>query len=291
MARHTVQIAVVICFAILIGILIDTLFYSANEAKKLKDLEQKAYYDQSLHVKPRDIKVSTTSAELRIPIVMYHYVEYVRDPADTGKRSLAIRPDTFEGHLQSLQDNNYKTYFVKEIPNLLSGKIKYDPHIVVLTFDDGYEDFYFNVLPLLQKYKMKATLYIINDYVGRNGFLNQDEIKEIIKSGLVEIGAHTLDHRYLTALTSEKIKQQIFESKSRLESDYGIKVESFAYPFGAFNNSALEFTKQASFSAAVSVIPGTDQSYQNLFYMYRIRAGAFGKTNMVKVLENYKVKP
>jgi len=218
---------------------------------------------------------------------MYHYIEYVRDPEDTIRKSLDIPPHVFEGHLKTLAEHNYKTYFVRDIPDMLNGTIPYSTRNVVLSFDDGYEDFYTDAFPLLKKYQTKATVYIVRNFIGKKGFLTFDQISELINSGLIEIGSHTLDHVYLKNISHENAHMQILQSKLDLEQDFGIEVKTFAYPFGAFTPEVEQLVKEASYTAAVLVIPGAIQSKENLFQLHRIRAELFSINNIHTVLENY----
>ncbi len=282
-----VKIAVLFLIA---AILFLNSFYLFNHKEEHPQKPIPSDYNAKNLVKPTDIpeKPASLSAQLKIPIVMYHYVEYVQDKGDHTRLSLDTTPYTFESELKSLINEGYQTYFVKDIPKILEGKIKYDlSKAVVLTFDDGYEDFYLNAFPLIKEYHVKATLFPIYDFINKQGFLTDTEIREIIASGLVEIGSHTLDHVGLKHVSSQVAQKQIVDSKKDLEQEFGIKVESFAYPFGAFNNNVMEMVKQASYSAAVSVIPGSIQSENNLFYLSRIRAGFFSY-NIAGVLSALK---
>lgn len=264
---------------------LSTFLRARNEAKIIPP-----YYNAKDLVKPTDIPevLGSTSAKLKIPIIMYHYIEYVKDQGDLIRKRLDIVPKVFNNELKSLSEHGYQTYFVKDVPDILNGKIKYDPtKSVILTFDDGYEDFYTDAFPLLKKYNMKATIYLVYDFIGRRGFLNEDEIREIIASGLVEVGSHTLDHVYLKSASKKEAEKQITESKRKLEDKFWIRVKTFAYPYGAFNNDVMSIVKDTSYSAAVSVIPGSIQSEENLFYLSRIRAGSFSY-NITNVLQALK---
>lgn len=228
-----------------------------------------------------------TPTPVKIPIIMYHYVEYVADPKDTIRRSLDIPPNLFESHLKSLQQANFESYFVKDVPDIMTGKISYDPQkSVILSFDDGYEDFYTDVFPLLKKYHTRATLYVIYHFVGRPGFLTEEQVQELHDSGLVEIGDHTYDHIYLKTASETVAEKQIIESKKAFEDTYHFKIFTFAYPYGAMSQTAIEDVKKAGYTAAVSVIPGAMQSDENLFYLYRIRPGIFGYSAATSI-ENY----
>lgn len=222
---------------------------------------------------------------LKIPIIMYHYVEYVQDIKDFIRKRLAINPYTFESQLLSLKQNNFDTYFVRDIPDILDGKIDYSTKSAILTFDDGYEDFYTDVFPLLKKYQMKATIYVICDFIDSRGFLKDQQIIKMIESGLVEIGDHTMDHLYLKNTQEAVAYKQIVACKDQLEKNYNIKVKTFAYPYGAFDERITKIVKEASFSAAVSVISGTMQSTDNLYFLSRIRSGNYYGPSLVNMIE------
>lgn len=271
----------VFLFAIIFVAVLLILFLSKHKKNKVY------YYDKKVFEKPKKIK--NIQKEFRIPIVMYHYVEYVKDPGDTIRKSLNIVPFVLEKEFEELNKNNYRTLFVKEIPRIISGEMPYSSRSATLTFDDGYEDFYTDVFPLLKKYKIKATVYVVYNFIDRKGFLNEKEIQEIIDSGLVEIGAHTLDHYYLKQSSELVATKQIIDNKKMLENRFKIQIETFAYPYGAFDQDTIDMVKLAGYTTAVSVIPGIKHSKDDLFYLYRIRAGSFSYENMIKYFESSKI--
>lgn len=209
-----------------------------------------------------------------LPILTYHYVETVQNKTDRLRGALAIAPAVFEKQTKTLKDRGYETIFVRDIPRLLSASSLPSPRIA-LTFDDGYEDFFTDAFPLLKKYDMKATLYVVPDFIGRPGYLSATELTDIIASGRVEIGAHTVHHKNLTALSLAAAQEEIEGSKHILEQDYGITVETFAYPYGKHTPKVEALVAQAGFSAAVTTDRGFLQSSDRLLTLKRIPAGAF----------------
>jgi peptidoglycan/xylan/chitin deacetylase (PgdA/CDA1 family) len=256
---------------------------------KLNNKKIPDYYEPSVFVKPEEYKSATSSSSVRfikLPILMYHYVENVADKNDTLRIKLDITPANLDLQLKSLTEASYESLFIKDIPKIIrnpSGAS--DKKKIFLTFDDGYEDFYTSAFPVLKKYGMKGTLYIVNNFIGKIGYLNEKELKEIISSGLVEIGSHTLDHLALKKLPELTAKKEIFGSKKQLEDKFGIKIETFAYPYGSFDPRAENLVKEAGYKAAVSVIPGVMQSEENLYYLSRWRAGRFPGISIVKRIE------
>jgi len=255
------------------------------------------YYKKTDLVVPYEVaqqnrKILAYQSSYTIPIIMYHYVEYVKDQADTTRKSLSILPSVFEAQLSTLAQYGYHSYFVSDVPRMLEGSIPFEYKNIILTFDDGYEDFYTDVFPLLKKYDTKATVYIITNFIGRKGFLTSNQIQELSQSPLVEIGSHTLNHAYLKGGRSDLVKTEITESKKVLEDLIGHSVRTFAYPYGAFDIQAVADAQEASYSAAVSVIPGNQQSLTNEYYLSRIRAGSLGSGEyMIHFLTSYSITP
>ena len=177
--------------------------------------------------------VMSERSNKNIPVLMYHGV------SDTtwGIENLFMRVDDFEKQLKYIHDN-YETIFIEDIEDYYG-----DAKVVALTFDDGYEDFYRNVLPLLKKYNLKANLYII---VGNKGgyFLTDEQILEINNSGLVSIGSHTVKHSDLTHLSKEELDIELKDSKESIEKLLGKEIKTICYPAGAHNDMVLEETSK-----------------------------------------------
>ena len=207
---------------------------------------------------------------VRIPIFMYHYLEVVRNPKDALRVRLAVTPTIFEEQLVTLQKNGFHTLFVRDIPAMLTGSLKVSRPLV-LTFDDGYEDFYTDAYPLLMKYQVHATLFVINDFIGKSDYLTEAQIQEMVATGLVEIGAHTLDHLDLRTLSIKEQTRQIVGSKTDLERRFGVNVTSFAYPSGRYTSDTLSIVRKAGFTAAVTTMTGSWQSPSHIFTLRRLR--------------------
>ena len=116
---------------------------------------------------------------------------------------------------------------------------------VCLTFDDGYEDNYTYLFPLLKKYQAKATVFAARRSVFEGKpMLTRAQIKEMADSGLVEFGSHTLNHIKLTAVSEEVADEEIREGKAYIESITGKPCTSFCYPFGQFTDRDIALLKK-----------------------------------------------
>ncbi len=206
----------------------------------------------------------------KVPVLMYHYIESA--PKETALAGLYLEPDIFASQLAEIKKNDYHSIFVSELADSLRQNKRLARCSLALTFDDGYEDFYQNAFPLLKKYQIKSTIYIIVNALDKPGYLTKSQLKEIAASGLVEIGSHTFNH---PDLRSKKIKDAIFEikdSRAVLARISGQPVLTFAYPYGYFKPEDLDIVS-STYLGAVSVHPGSNESRSNLWLIRRLRPG------------------
>ncbi len=111
--------------------------------------------------------------------------------------------------------------------------------IVSITDDDGYASFYNNGLPLLQKYDLTSTDYIISSYVtNAAGYMTSNMIKALHNAGN-EIGSHSVNHPDLTSLTASQADSELKDSQTYLQNLLGIAVPNYAAPYGAYNNDVV----------------------------------------------------
>lgn len=220
-----------------------------------------------------DLQPVLPTASIHVPILVYHYVEYVRDPNDTTRKSLDIIPPIFEMQLKTLKEAGYNFVTAAELGQYLDGKRQLPQRPIVITFDDGYEDFYTDVFPIIKKFNVVVTAYVISGLLDHSNYMTTGQLKEIAQSGLVEVGAHTVHHRNLTSLSLEEAKMEIEKSKEDLENTLETNVVSFAYPYGGFNESLAELTKKAGFTSAVTTKGGYIVNQENRHTLFRIHPG------------------
>lgn len=233
----------------------------------------------------KSIENTKPTKQIYVPILLYHYVEYVKDPGDTIRKSLNIIPAVFDVEVKTLKDAGYTFLTPKDLADVLDDKKELPQKPVILSFDDGYRDFYTDVFPILRKYNAKAIVYIVPNFLNKPNNMDTWMLKEIVKSGLVEIGAHTMDHSYLAGLPKKRVEYEVAESKKYLEKTLGIQVVSFAYPYGAFDNQAIDIVKNAGFRTAVTTIHGNLVMDTNRYFIYRLRPGARVGESLIKFVE------
>ncbi len=193
----------------------------------------------------------------RVPILMYHALA-ARPQSD---RRLAVDPRTFADQLGYLHRCGYKTVTTQELAQALRTPDHQLPaKPVVLTFDDGYADFYEVALPLLARYGFTGTVFITTGWVAgerqRRGqpadMLSWRQIEEVAAAG-VEIGAHTVNHPELDQLASDRLEHELVAAKDALENRLGAAVPGLAYPFGYSSRLVRERAAAVGYEYACAV--------------------------------------
>jgi peptidoglycan/xylan/chitin deacetylase (PgdA/CDA1 family) len=190
--------------------------------------------------------VRTFGSKSSIPILMYHSVS---DEEETGVHPYyrtTTAPSVFELHMQYLYDQGYSTINLAEAVRLLQSG---EPNTkrAVVTFDDGYSDFYKNAFPALHRHGFTATVFLPTAYIGAvpmqfkgKDCLTWTEIRELRKHNIV-FGSHTVTHPQLLTLGENAVETEIVTSKKTIEDNLGESVDSFSYPY-AFPEGNVSFT-------------------------------------------------
>jgi len=188
-----------------------------------------------------------------LPILMYHYIREVDPDADPLGFRLSVRPDRFAEHLAWLRERGYVGLRMRELAVCLRAN-DCPPRAVALTFDDGYADNVTAALPLLRRYGFVATFYIVTGFVGREGYMDWEDLA-LLRDGGMEIGAHSVSHADLAALDLDAARYEILASREALEERLGIEVVSFSYPSGSYTPAVARLIREAGFSSAVTAAP------------------------------------
>ena len=158
---------------------------------------------------------------------MYHRFNENKYP------STNIRMEVFHEQMQIIKNSNYEFYdpkiFITEFDK------RKDNKKVLITIDDGFKSFYNEAWPYLKKNQIPFILFISTEPVGKNGYMNWDEIREIEKSELGYIGHHSHTHEYLINMSDDQFIEDI-ETSSRIFKDkLGYVPSIFSYPFGEYS--------------------------------------------------------
>jgi len=150
----------------------------------------------------------------------------------------------FQDHLTYLQQKKAVVYNIEALKN------KIPDNGIVITFDDGYKDNLEIAAPILNKFKMPFSVFVISDYLNesKTEYLDKASLKELSNNPLVSIGSHSKTHAKLEECSIKQIRGEVRDSKSYLEDVLGKEVSAFSYPHGRFNSLVRDEVMEAGYS-------------------------------------------
>jgi len=201
---------------------------------------------------------------------MLHYVRTVDPAKDLLGYNLSEDPQTFTALIKLIKKNGFQTIHASD---LLNGK-KLPDKPVLITFDDGYEDFFTQAKPILEANGFTASEAIISgDMAGDpNGqtYMSPEQVKQIDQAGF-EIFSHTVNHKDLSTLSTTQQQKELQSSKEALEKLLGHPIVGVVYPSGKYNSDTLDIAKTLGYQIAFTTKPGYASSDLNLLELPRIR--------------------
>lgn len=211
-----------------------------------------------------------------VPILLYHSVS---DHPSPTIADFTISPSTFSRHLETIAENAASVLTVSEYVAAREGHVLPD-RPVIITFDDGYADFYDHALPALEAAGLRSTLYVTTGFLeGRPGLrvehrprdrlLSWSQLHELIDRG-VEIGAHSHSHFQLDTLNRPAAWYEITRCKTLLEDELQAPVSTFAYPHGHASPMLRRLVREAGYTSACGVRNAFSSEVDDVFLLARL---------------------
>jgi peptidoglycan/xylan/chitin deacetylase (PgdA/CDA1 family) len=242
------------------------------------------------------------------PVLAYHSV-------DESGSLLSIRPSAFREHLTHMRAENWESLSVADYaaqpPGRGAGKRR-----VLITFDDGYRNFYDRAFPLLKEFGFKATVFVPVDFVGKKPLwferdegltrpmldhlalsgaerltlehtmasqlseplMSWSQLSELVASG-IDIQSHSAGHAFLPILPAPQLAEDLSRSRRVLEDRLGQPVHAIAYPYGGCNAAVARAAREAGFSTGFIL----DHGARDQLGMMRWRAGIGGQATYAEL--------
>ena len=190
-----------------------------------------------------------------------------------------VSPDVFGRQLDAIVDAGLTALTV---PQYIAARaaLAVPDRVVVITFDDGYADFYENALPALNERSLASTLYVPTGFLEGNPSLRVDrrppdrmlsweQLRDVAAAG-VEIGAHSHSHFHLDTLSRRSARWEIETCKALLEDALQSTVPSFAYPNGHSSAAVRRLVIDAGYDSACGVRNALSWEHDDRFRLARL---------------------
>ena len=208
---------------------------------------------------------------------MYHRFDEKKYP------STNIQLDVFKEQLKIIENQDIRFIHPKNFKEDLS--INKKERKVLLTIDDGLLSFYENAWPILREKKIPFILFVNTREVGSFNYMNWDQILEIHKTNLAEIGNHSHSHEYLVDESAEIIKNDILKSIEIFKKKLGKNSDFFSYPFGEYSEEFKKIIKDLGFNYAFGQHSGVIDETKDLWELPRFPINEkYGELNRFKTL-------
>lgn len=213
---------------------------------------------------------------------MYHSI-------DTNSLFFTVRPEDFAEQMAYLKNKRFNVVPLSRLVEWVETKQPIPRRTVVLTFDDGYEDNYFNAWPILKRYNFPATIFLVSGSIGQTLYSKQNipfrildwsQIQKMHQSGLIDFQPHSLTHQKLSQIDLEQAKDEIKKSKDIIEKQLNKDCRLFAYPKEDFNEGIIRILKENNFRSALTINNGLVDENSDLFKLLRKSINA--ETNMIQ---------
>jgi len=231
----------------------------------------------------------------RVPVLMYHHVNPRKGDLFT------VTPEVFARQMEYLVRAGYKTLSLDELHAYIQGDLNLRQKAAAITFDDGWLDTFVYAFPILQRYGLRATVFLVTDWIERASsnaskeiqteslLLSNEESKALIKSGeeqrvilhwdhvhkmaesgLIEFYSHTRSHLSCKDLSSPQLHEEMGESKKVLEERLGRPCPYLCWPYGLYTEMAVPVAKELGYRALFTIKPGIVESRSDPFAIRRI---------------------
>ena len=207
-----------------------------------------------------------------IPILMYHYISIPPTDADRYRIDLSVEPIDFEEQMKYLSQSGYRAISLYDLYGHLALNAPLPPKPIILTFDDGYRDAYVNAFPILKKYGMSGTFFIVSDFInsGSTTYLTWDMVKEMSLAGM-DIESHSRTHPDMRNKSIDYLVWQILGPIEAISAYTGIRPHFFCYPSGEYDEMVMRVLKSADVWGAVTTQYGVVHTLDDAMEWSRVR--------------------
>lgn len=227
-----------------------------------------------------------TEAEIQGKVLSLMYHNVVADGADLSELSPSatsyfVTASQFRAHLKRMQ--SHQVLSLSDLCSQESSSEEPEKTVLHLTFDDGWSGSFELAAELLEEYNMQATVFVTTGLIDSKWFVSRDQLKQFPNQRL-QIGSHTVTHRFLMLLSNEELKAELVDSKHLLEDLCQMPIETISIPHGAIDARVREAVFDAGYSEIFTSRPGLNAFPQSTHQWRRV---AIGWSTTEETLQRY----
>jgi len=216
------------------------------------------------------------SSSPAVPILMYHKVAPVQRASRVPGHY--VPPRLFSRQMDALASRGYQTV---RLSDLFRPGVPLPERPIAITFDDGYENFLTQALPVLVRHGFTATVFLVANCLGKTNrwdtehgdveerLMDLGQIRRAAEVG-TEFGSHTLDHVDLAAVDEREAWRQINDSRKALQDALCGDVDTFCYPYGRKTPEVSRMVERAGYRLACSTEKGINTEGTDPYALKRI---------------------
>ena len=225
---------------------------------------------------------------IKIPVLIYHCFR-TPIPYEQDIYKLFSSEENFEENVSTMLNDGYTFITLENLYEYMQGNIGLPEKVAIITMDDGQVGCYTDAFPVLKKYNIPATIFIVNTLVGTEDYFSWDEAKEMYDTGLVKIHCHGYKHSAYNHDSKETVVSDYTKSHQEIEEHLGEKqMKIMAYPAGESSDDTIKWLKEIGFEIQVQTRYGTVETTNslNLTNIGRIRAERATGKQLLNIIKN-----
>ena len=193
-----------------------------------------------------NIEYKKNEKNIDIPIFVYH--DIVKKESEVKHDYMQTTIKTFEEQVNGLLKLGYHIISFDDLAAYQKGEKALTKRTCLITFDDGCLGVYENAYPIIKKYNIPVTAFIIDSNVGTSGAFSWEQAKEMEESGLVKIASHGKRHIEYNKEDKKTIKHETNEAYKHIDEKLGKRKQRiFCYPYGLYNEENIDALKEEGY--------------------------------------------
>jgi peptidoglycan/xylan/chitin deacetylase (PgdA/CDA1 family) len=221
-------------------------------------------------LEPFTLAFETTGSSLVLPVLMYHRLAELDADATELQRTWTVKPDAFAEQMRYLDQEGFHSIAPSDLYAYWQDQAPLPPKPIMITMDDGYADLYTVAMPVFLETGLRPVLFIFPKVLDYGMYIGWQQLEELVDIGCT-IGSHSYNHENLRDLDQEGLRYEVVDSKLALEERLGIRIDSFCYPYGSYDQRTLDLLAEEGYTTGFTLNPTYYQRADSPLLLGRLR--------------------